>query len=103
MNVTSLISPAQAAAESIVSGVGWENHHLGYCCCPGEHRHTTATRSDDCRLYLDGMRLECWLSACLEARTALEHLLRVQLCLLDPDSTIETARNSVCTTAAGVF
>ena len=64
-------------AASILGAIDWQDGTTGFCCCPGEARHTHTTHKGDCRVTLDNVpTVFCFHTSCLAAIEAANKALR---------------------------
>ena len=55
-------------AGSVVGAVDWQTEVSGFCRCPGESLHTSATGKKDCRVSVDGApTIFCFHASCVAA------------------------------------
>ena len=67
-------------AARLLGPIQWRTEVAGYCRCPGERLHTHATRTNDCRVSIDGApTVYCFHASCLAAVAAANHQLRRDL------------------------
>lgn len=77
-------------AEQILGAIQWTDEG-GFCKCPGQHLHTSANGSKDCKVMLDGApTIKCFHASCTSIVDGVNHELRSQICKAEraaaPDS-----------------
>lgn len=70
----------QAIAEKILGPIQWDNDLHGFCQCPGQDLHTTATNERDCEIHLDrAPTVHCFHDHCRGVLMGVNHELRRQI------------------------
>jgi hypothetical protein len=73
-------SGRRGIAEGLLGEIRWETDNLGFCECPGVHKHTQGNGARDCRVTLDGApTIHCLHNSCRNQVDAMNRELRSRI------------------------